>query len=78
MMRLLTAFTTLSLLLLSACATLTEEQKYNVENKRLIAKERFDQAEAACLRMGGVMEMTAKRWGERTHRDYAAAKCIKY
>jgi len=77
-MRISIAFTTMSALLLSACATLTDDQQYSMENKRIVAEERFFHAEAACQRMGGVMEMTAKRWGQRTHRDYAAAKCVKY
>jgi starvation-inducible outer membrane lipoprotein len=77
-MRISIALTTLSALLLSACATMTEDQKYERENKRVIAMERFHQSEAACQRMGGVMEMTAKRWGQLSHHEYAAAKCVRY
>ncbi len=72
------ALTTLSVLLLSACATLTEEQQFALEDKRVLAMEQFYQAEETCQRMGGVMEMTEKRWGKRSHRDYAAAKCVRY
>lgn len=77
-MRISTAFATVFALTLSACATITEEQQYTMDNNRVLAMERFHLAEARCQKMGGVMEITAKRWGPRSPRDYAAAKCVKY
>lgn len=77
-MRMAIAFTVLTAGSLSGCATLTEDQRYSLENKRIMAEERFYYAEAACQKMGGAMQMAPKRWGERNHRDYAQAKCVKY
>lgn len=77
-MRIAIVLTTFSVVFLTACTTLSEEEQYALENKRILAEERYYQAEAACQRMGGVMELSAKRWGQRSHREYAAAKCVKY
>ena len=77
-MRISIVFAVCSTLLLCSCATLTEQQQYELENKRVVAMERYERAETACQRMGGVMELAPKRWGERSHRDYASAACVRY
>ena len=63
-----------------SCATLTEEARYEQEDRLILAKERFYQREKSCFRQGGVMvakpATTHLRKYDYSH--YKLARCVKH
>ncbi len=66
-----------SILALSACATMTEDEHFALQNRQVVAKENFHRAEHSCQKMGGVMEINQRGIGAYNFRDYERAKCVR-
>jgi uncharacterized protein YceK len=66
-----------SLLTLSACATVSEDQQFALQNRHTVAKENFHRAEYSCQKMGGVMEVNQRGIGAYNFRDYENARCVR-
>ena len=80
MIKLLTALTSLHLLLLCSCATLTEEERFTREDKRIQAREEFYLQKDYCRRMGGTIQVrlrTLGKLGNYSYNDYKSARCVK-
>ena len=73
-------------LLLTSCATLTEEQRadreYESANKLVLAREDFERKAAACVRRGGAMQITryssSPRIQKLTVHEYKTAQCLRF
>jgi len=78
------SFIAIIFLLLSACVTLTEderaERRYKLENNLILAKEDFERRKLSCRAAGGMIQITryssAKLGGFRA-REYQRAQCVK-
>ena len=70
-----------SVFVLSAsCVTLTDEQKYEREDRFVQAMDQFRLKQIACRNSGGVvaMQMTmASRTPRYTRQDYESARCAR-
>lgn len=65
------------LLLLVACAPMTEQERYEREDALIVAKEQYEQRRLACQQQGGVMVI--KRHASReTEHDYRLAQCVRW
>ncbi len=56
---------------------MTEEERYKLEDRRVLAMEKFYRQEAVCQRMGGAMQIRLRTLGENTYDDYRSAKCVR-
>ena len=56
---------------------MTEEERYRLEDRRVLAMEKFYRQEAVCQRMGGVMEIGLRSLGTYSYQDYKSAKCVR-
>ena len=78
------SFIAIVFLLLSACVTLTEdervERRYEYENNLILAKEEFERRKLSCRAAGGMIQITryssTKLGGFRAH-EYQRAQCVK-
>ena len=67
--------------LLSGCAPLTEEQRFEREDALIVAQEEYAVREVACRDAGGVMVISGWSSGMKTRHsvsDYRLAQCIRY
>ncbi len=78
MIKFLTALMSLHFLLLCSCATSTEENRYEREDRFVLAREDFYRQSDFCRSMGGSMQITSRTLGEHTYHDYKLARCVKY
>ena len=63
----------------TACANLTEEQRYERENRLILAREEFAVRSKSCRESGGAMQI--ERHGTRREFDYFEyknARCVRY
>ncbi len=66
--------------LMVGCASLTEEARFEREDRLTLAKEQFYRQEEACFRQGGVMEAkpTTTRLRKYEYGHYKLARCVKH
>ena len=76
---------TIVFLLLSSCATLTEderaEREYARENSLILAREEYQRRTVSCQKIGGMMQITrfsSSKFGAFTEREYRMALCVTY
>lgn len=60
---------------LCSCTTMTEEQRYERDDRFLQARETFYRHKEVCHNMGGTMELSLGNLGKPTYRDYRSARC---
>ncbi len=62
---------------LCSCGTLTEEARYEREDRLILCKEQFYRQEESCFRQGGVMVVkpTTTRLRKYEYHHYKLAKC---
>lgn len=67
-------------LLLSSCATLIEDERFEQEDRLILAREQFYRQAESCRRNGGVIQITTTqaRLGQYNRHDYRSAKCVVY
>lgn len=66
-------------LLLCSCATLTEEERFDREDKLIRAREQYFRQAVSCDRIGGAMTITPLHAMEEfSYDDYRSAKCVVY
>ena len=63
---------------LAACAPLSEQERYERENRLNLAKEEFARLEAACRRAGGSIRMDRTPLSRNEKADYESARCVRY
>ncbi len=63
--------------MVSACATMTADEHFALQNRQVVAKENFHRAEHSCQKMGGVMEINQRGIGAYNFRDYENARCVR-
>jgi hypothetical protein len=63
-----------------SCATLTEEARFEREDRLILAKEQFYRQEASCFRQGGVMvaKPATTRLRKYDYSHYKLARCVKH
>ena len=78
------SFIAIVFLLLSACVTLTEEERterrYELENSLILAKEEFERRKLSCRAAGGMIQITrysSTKLGGFRAREYKRAQCVK-
>lgn len=78
------SFIAIVFLLLSACVTLTEdervERRYEYENNLILAKEQFERRKLSCRAAGGMIQITrysSTKLGGFRAREYQRAQCVK-
>lgn len=78
------SFIAIVFLLLSACVTLTEdervERRYEYENNLILAKEQFERRKLSCRAAGGMIQITrysSTKLGDFRAREYQRAQCVK-
>jgi hypothetical protein len=54
---------------------MTEEQRYERDDRFLQARETFYRHKEVCHNMGGTMELSLGNLGKPTYRDYRSARC---
>ena len=68
-------------LMLTSCASVTEEEKYERQDRLMVAIENYEKKAAACSAMGATMMITARatriKAYKYTRSDYEFAKCVK-
>jgi hypothetical protein len=64
-------------ILLCACAPLTEIERYELEDRLILAREEFSRKAEFCESSGGSMSMTARTLGQPDYFDYKSARCVK-
>ena len=69
--------TTLTAGLLSACAPLSEDQKYERAERLTLAREAYAVREEQCINMGGVMHLQKRPLEKPSPMDYRAARCVR-
>ncbi len=77
-------FIAIVFLLLSACVTLTEDERaermYELENTLVLAIEEFERRKLSCRATGGMIQITrysSSKRGRFRAREYARAQCVK-
>lgn len=62
----------------AACGSVSEAQRYERENRRVIVLERYEARRAACQAAGGVMVLSAQGGlnDERDLQPYQNARCV--
>ncbi len=75
MVKLLTVLVGLLFLLLCSCATLTEEERFEREDRLIQARDEFYRQRDSCHRMGGTMQIRARTLGKYDYLDYKTARC---
>jgi len=63
----------------SACANFTDEQRYERENRLILAREEYAIRAEQCRKSGGAMQI--KRFSPRREFDYFEyknARCVRY
>lgn len=60
---------------LCSCTTMTEEQRFEREDRFLQARETFYRHKQVCHNMGGTMELSLGNMGTPTYQDYKSARC---
>lgn len=75
MIRLSTVLMSLLVLSLCSCTTMTEEQRFQRDDRFLQAREAFYRHKEICRNMGGTMELTLGGLGKPTYHDYKSARC---
>ena len=65
---------------LGSCATLTEEARFEREDRLHLAKEQFYRQEESCFRQGGVMvaKPATTRLRKYEYSHYKLARCVKH
>ncbi len=65
---------------LGSCATLTEDARFEGEDRLILAKEQFYRREASCFRQGGVMvaKPATTRLRKYDYSHYKLARCVKH
>jgi hypothetical protein len=63
---------------LAACAPLTENERYESENRLILVKEQYAQRAESCESHGGSMKMQARAIGQPDYFDYRSAQCVRY
>ncbi len=64
--------------LLCSCTSLTPQQEYQIQDKYMIARENFEQAQDICRKNGGVMMVKQRGTSVYSFRNYEDAKCVKH
>ena len=77
MIRLLTVLTSLHFLLLCSCSTMTEEERYQREDKLILAREEFYLQQDSCRQIGGSMQIRLRPVGKNNYEDYKSASCVR-
>jgi len=79
------SFIAIIFLLLSACATLTEderaERRYERENSLVLAREEFERRKLDCMAAGGIIQITryaSTNLRRFTAREYQRAQCVEF
>lgn len=65
-------------LLLSACAPLSEQHQFDRQDRMNLVREEFGRKEAACRRAGGTMQLSVPPLAKAGYHDYKTAKCVKF
>lgn len=60
-----------------ACAPLTETERYELENRLVLAQEEYSRKAESCESSGGSMSMTARTIGQPDYFDYKSARCVE-
>lgn len=78
------SFIAIVFLLLSACVTLTEEERaerrYERQNRLVLAMENFERRKLSCSMAGGIIQITkysSTKLGQFTASEYKMAQCMK-
>lgn len=78
------SFIAIIFLLLSACVTLTEderaERRYERQNRLILAMEDFEHRKLSCRAAGGIIQITrysSTKLGQFTASEYKMAQCVK-
>jgi len=64
------------LLLLCACAPMSEQELFERDDRLNLAKEEFGRREASCRRMGGTMIFSTTPLAKTGYHDYKSARCV--
>ena len=67
------------LLAACSCVTLDEDERFELQENVIEARDEYHQKAEACRRIGGTIETRPlHEWGPYTDFDYKSAKCIVY
>jgi hypothetical protein len=78
-MRIFVMWIAVSLLsVLISCAPLTETERYDLNNRLVLAKEEYSRKAASCENIGGSMSMSARPMGQPDYFDYKTAQCVRH
>jgi len=75
MIKLLTILAGVLFLFLCSCASMTEEERFEREDRLIIAREDFYRQKESCRKFGGTMQIRSRTLGELTYLDYKTARC---
>ncbi len=75
MIKLLPVLVGLLFMLLCSCATLTEEERFEREDRLIQARDEFYQQRDSCLSRGGTMQIRGRALGKYDYLDYKTARC---
>jgi hypothetical protein len=64
-------------LITCACAPLTEQQKFEREDRMNLVIEEFGRKEKACRMVGGTMQFSVPPLAKAGYHDYRTAKCVR-
>ncbi len=69
-------------LMLTSCATMTEQEKYERQDRLVVAMENYELKAAACRAAGATVMITARatriKAYKYTRSDYESARCVKF
>jgi hypothetical protein len=63
---------------LGACAPISEDERYERENRMILVKELYSERSEWCAGNGGAMSMRARTVGQPDYLDYKTARCVMH